>query len=104
MKSRYFRRNPTKKTPVLFFDTDAEKDIPNRKTRFPQKKNERRGNVLCFKIEAIVHRNLRLEKSVKKVEKSNFIQERDIRFPHLQLCLWKATLSDNLVHVFYPFD
>ena len=68
------------------------------------KKNKRRCNVFCFKMEAILHRNLRLEKLVKKVEKSSFLQKRDIRFQHLQLCLWKATLFDNLIHVFYPFE
>ena len=92
-----------KKAPVKFFDTDGEKSVPNRKTRFPQKKNKRRSNVFCFKMEAIVHRNLPLEKSVRKVEKSSFIQKRDIRFHHFQLCLWKETLSDNLIHVFLSF-
>ena len=67
------------------------------------KKNNRRCNVFCFKMEAIVHRNLPLEKSVRKVKKSSFIQKRDIRFHHFQLCLWKATLSDNLIHVFLSF-
>ena len=55
-------------------------------------------------METIVHRNLRPEKSVKKVEKSSFKQKRNIQFHHLQLCLWKATLSDNLIRVFYPFN
>ena len=90
---------------VKFFDTDAEKGVPNRNTRFLQKKNKRRCNVFCFKIEAIVHRNLRLENSVKEVEKSSSVRKRDIRFHHLPLCLWKATLSENLIHVnFHPLD
>ena len=44
-KSRYVRRYPTKKAPVKFFDIDAEKGVPHRRTRFPQKKNKRRSNV-----------------------------------------------------------
>ena len=73
-------------------------DFPERKTK------DVKTNVLRFKMEAIVHRSLRLEKLVKKVEKSSFLQKRDIRIHHLPLCLWKATLSDNLIHVFYPYD
>ena len=86
-KSRYFHRYPTKKAPVKFFDTDAEKGVPHRKTRLPKKKNKRRSNVFCFKMEAIVHRKLRLEKTVKKVEKSSFLQKKVIRFHHSQLYL-----------------
>ena len=46
-KGRYFRLYPTKKAPVNFFDTDAEKGVPNRKPRFPQKKNENVANGGC---------------------------------------------------------
>ena len=101
MKSRYFRRYPTKKRPVKFFDTDAEKGVPYPKTRFPQNKHKRSCNVFCFKMEVFAHRNLRLEKSVKKVEKSSFIQKLDIRSHHLQLHLWKWRLFDLR---FFPFD
>ena len=59
------------------FLADTEKGIPNRKTKFPQKKNKRHCNVFfCFKMEAIVHRYLRLKNSVKKVDKSSFIRKR----------------------------
>ena len=88
---------------IYFFDTDAEKGVPNRKTRFPQKKNKRRCNVFCFKMEAFVHRNLRLEKFVKKVKKSSFIQKIDFRFHHLQLYLWEWRLLDNYVYFFFFF-
>ena len=93
-----------KKTPVKFFDTDAEKGVPYQKTRLSQKKNIRRCNVFYFKMEAPVHRNLLLEKSVKKVEKSSFIQEIDIRFHHLQLYLWEWKFFDNYIYFFSSFD
>ena len=54
-----------KKASVKFFDTDGEKGVPNRKARFPQNKNKIRCNVFCFKMEAIVHRNLCPEVSEK---------------------------------------
>ena len=44
-KTRYLLRYPTKKAPVKFFETDAEKGVSNRKTRFPEKKNR---NVAMF--------------------------------------------------------
>ena len=77
-----------------------KKGLRHRKTRFPQKKNKRRCNVFCFKMEAMVHRNLRLEKSVKKVENSSFIQKIHIRFHHLQLYLWVWRLFDNYIYFF----
>ena len=40
------------------------KAYPIGKPDFPKRKKRR--NVFCFKIEAIVHRNLQLEKSLKK--------------------------------------
>ena len=72
-KSRSFLWYPTKKRPVYFFDTDAEKSVPNWKIRFPQRKNKRRWNIFGSKTEATV--NLRLENSVKEVEKSSYIQK-----------------------------
>ena len=79
-----------------FFDTDAEKSVPHRKIRFPQKKNKRRCNVFfCFKMEAIVHRNLRLEKSVKKLEKSSFIHQ-DCCYHHLQTFFIEGILVRQL--------
>ena len=62
--------------PVYFFETDAEKGVPNRKTRFPQKKNKKYWNVFCSKMEVIVYRNIRLEKSVKIVAKSYLIEKK----------------------------
>ena len=41
MKRRYFRRYPTKKAPVKFFDTDVEKGVVYRKTRFPSKEEQK---------------------------------------------------------------
>ena len=53
------------------------------------KEKQKRCNVFCFKMEAMIHRNLRPEKSVKKVEKSNFSQKIDIRVRRIQLYLWE---------------
>ena len=55
-------------------------------------------------MEAIVHRNLRLEKSMKKEEKSSFIPKIDIRFRHLQLYLREWRLFDNYICFFCSFD
>ena len=56
-------------------------------------------------MEAIVHRNLRLEKSVKKVEKSRFIQKRDIRFHQLQTSLVEGNIVRQLDSRFFnSFD
>jgi len=55
----------------------------------PKEKQKNVAIFFCFKIEAIVQRNLRVQKSVKKVEKSSFIQKVDIRLRHLQLYFWK---------------
>ena len=73
-----------KKTPVKL-ETDAGKKRTPSENHMPQKKNKRRCNVFCFKMEAIVHQNLRLEKSVKKVEKSSFLQKIDLPFGSLNL-------------------
>ena len=78
-----------------FFDTDAEKGVPNRKTRFPQKKN---------KMEAMVHQNLRLEKSVKKVEKSNFIQKRHAVPSSATLFMEDSFVRKLDSRFFNPFD
>ena len=51
-------------------------------------------------MEAIVHQKLRLEKSMKKAEKSSFLQKIDFRFHHLQLYLWDWTLFDNYIYFF----
>ena len=80
-KNRYFCRYPTIKALAKFFDTVTEKGVPNRKTRFPQKKNKRRCNVFCFKLEAIVHRNVHREESLKKLEKPSFIQKKRYSVP-----------------------
>ena len=53
---------------------------------------------------AIVHRNLRLEKSVRKKVEKSFIQKKDIRFRHLQLYLWEWRLFDNYICFFCSFD
>ena len=87
-----------KKVPVKSFNTDAEKGIPHRKTRFPRKRNKRGCNVCWFKMEAIIHRNFGLEKSLEKVEKSSFIQKKGIPFHHVQLYLWKLSFFDSYFH------
>ena len=48
-----------------------KKAYPIRKPDCP-KRNIRRCNVFCFKMDALVHRNLLLQKSVKKVKKIKF--------------------------------
>ena len=54
-------------------------------------------------MEAIVHRSLRLETSMKKVEKSSFIRKIDLRFRHLQLHLWEWRFFDNYICFFLFF-
>ena len=63
----------------MFFDTDAQKSAPNRRTRFPQKKNERRWNVFLFQNgdyrtpKSLPHKNL-----LKLVPKSTLKQTKQI--------------------------
>ena len=67
-ENRYSRWYPAIKTPVyvFVFDADAEKSVPNRKTRFLKRKTKNVGLFFCAKMETILYRNLSLEKSVKK--------------------------------------
>ena len=100
-----------KKSPVNFFDTDAEKGVTYRKTRFQQKKIKRQSNVFCFKIEAIVHRYLPLEKLVKKwriqvsykkrqsvsssstlLMERNIVRQLDTRFLSFWLASWRGPM------------
>ena len=92
-----FKRKPLfspishKKAPVKFFDTDAEKVVPNRKTRFsPPPPKKKTKTLQCFLFPNGGYRTPKssLRKVRKKVEKSSFIQKIDIRFRHLQLYLW----------------
>ena len=67
-----------------------KKAYPIGKPDFPKEKQK---TLQCFLFQNGGYRTpkpgLRLEKSVKKVEKSSFIQKIDIRFHHLQLYLWE---------------
>ena len=71
MKSRYSRGYPNATT----------KCVANRKARFPQKKKQKTLKCPCSKMEAIVYRKLRIEKSIKIVAKSSLTEEKQAFIP-----------------------
>ena len=102
-KSPHFRRYTPKKAPVKIFDTDAERGVPNRKTTFPRKKKQK--TLQCFLFQNVGYHTPKLSprKVGKKVEKSSFIQKRDIRFHELQTLFVEGKIVRQLDLRFLSF-
>ena len=92
-----------KNEPVKIFDTDAKKGVPNRKTRFSQKKAKK---IAMFFVSNGSYRTPESlpSKFSENSGKIKFHTKKRHPVPSFSTFLWKATLSDNLIHVFYPFD
>ena len=92
-----------KKAAVKFLNTDAEKSVPNRKTRFPQKEKKT--------LECLLFQNggCRTPKSLPrkvcensgKIIQNHSYKKINFRFYHLQLYLREWRIFDNYIYFFF---
>ena len=107
MKNRYSRRYPAKKNAKrrhIFLIMMQKKAYPIEKSdiRKNRQKTEDKRMFLCSKMEGIVYRHLRQEKTVKIVAKSILIEKKNINSlpPSPTVFVKVKIVQPNLISVF----